>query len=263
MIAVVFALKNELSGLVKEMAFKRVKNGGGLALYESRIQSDIILVEGGIGKDRAEETTSRVISELSPKAIVSAGFCGAVKPNAYSGEVLVCRNLYCLDGPPAVWSPLDMKEHHRCNEALMEQTVRALELSEAKYRLGDCLSLTYFASQSGLKSWIGRTFSVDIVDMESYWVGNAARERGVPFMALRTVLDTVDQGLPYFVGQTVESNGKGGALKALRYLAGNPRRALELKRLWEQAEKAQRSLSEVLGRALPGLVLKRDAVTSV
>ncbi len=263
MIAVVFALKNEVSGLVREMAFKRRRGRDFPSIYESRRQKELILVEGGVGKERAEEATRKVIEEFRPGAIISVGFAGGVRPGTHTGELIVCKKIFSLSGPPAFWSPKDLDAHQQSHEDLLSAAKDALDKAEIEYRLADCLSVTSLVSHVRFKRWIGESFPVHIVDMESYWVGKVAAVSSVPFLAIRTVLDTVEEDLPSFVVKIAESNGKGSVPKAIRYAIGNPFRIVTLRRLSKQSNRAQQTLSDALHLLLPDLQIPEKVLTGV
>ena len=59
--------------------------------------------------------------------------------------------------------------------------------------MGACLTVPQFISNSSMKAWLGRTFEVRLIDMESYWVNEAARGAGVPQLSVKVMLDPVER----------------------------------------------------------------------
>ena len=263
MIAIVFALKDEVRELFKWHPFEPLQGGGLPHFYESGEQEDLILVEGGVGKDRAEEATRRVIEEYNPRALVSVGFAGGVSPDMYPGELLLCHRLYSVTGPPALWSPKDVAEPVEVGESLLQTVTEALDEAGLRYRHTDCLSVTHLVSHIPLKRWIGANFQVGIIDMESYWVSKIASEHGIPSLAIRSVLDPLEVSLPSFVGQTVDAGGKGAWVRAARYVAARPDKIPSLIRLSTEAREARESLVEVLVHALPKLCERSTVLSGV
>jgi len=254
LIAVVYSLRNEVSDLMREMEYRPLNGWGKMPrVYESSKLKNAILVEGGIGRDRAEAATRTVIAELKPKAVLSTGFAGGARQTVGLGEVVLCKRLFSHVGPPALWTsakPLELKQP---DDKLFKFVAESLRQAKIKHRIGDSLSTMSLVSDPETKKMIGIALEVDIVEMESYWVCKAASESGIPAIAIRVVLDTSGEDLPPFVAQSVESNGKGSVLKAIRYVAVNPFRAASLTRLARQSRQAQKALSSALISALNGL----------
>jgi len=102
-----------------------------------------------------------------------------------------------------------------------------------------------------MKAWIGATFPVGIIDMESYWVSEVAVAHGIRHMIVRSVLDPLEQTLPAFVGKAVDDESKRRWTHAVRYLATNPTHMPRLVRLAMQTRVARASLGRFLGGLAP------------
>ena len=91
------------------------------------------------------------------------------------------------------------------------------------------------------KAALGRRMPVAVVEMEGYWLAEAAARRGVPFLALRVVLDEVGDWLPdeNFLDET----GVVQRHKAMAYLMRHPERTAALMRLGAAVHKAGQSLA--------------------
>jgi hopanoid-associated phosphorylase len=88
------------------------------------------------------------------------------------------------------------------------------------------------------------------VDMESYGAAQVARLHGLPFVALRVVLDPAGQGLPPCVTAGLGSAG-GAVLPALRSLASDPAQLPALLSLAAHAYTARRALRQARAKAGP------------
>jgi hypothetical protein len=80
-----------------------------------------------------------------------------------------------------------------------------------------------------------------VVDMESYWICQIAGERDVPFIAVRTIFDTVQDDLSLLGHMMVE--GKVTPLKALGYLISHPGRVRKIVAYYINSKKARRNLA--------------------
>jgi hypothetical protein len=83
--------------------------------------------------------------------------------------------------------------------------------------------------------------------MESYPVAEAAEESGVPWLALRAIVDPLGSSLPPFTREA----RRDYFWPALRYALSGPRAAAGLVRLARDANRAGAALEEALRRLGP------------
>ena len=104
-----------------------------------------------------------------------------------------------------------------------------------------------------------------VVDMESGALAAVARDRGVPFHALRVVLDLADESLPFGPDVVDERTGTVRMGRAIRELAP-PSRWPEVVRLLRGQRAAARALGElaqvIADEGLPETALTRRAATA-
>jgi hypothetical protein len=86
--------------------------------------------------------------------------------------------------------------------------------------------------------------------MEAHPVARAAIEAGIPWLALRAVVDALDATLPPFAREPRD----GYVGPALRYALGGPKKVLELVQLGRDARAAGHALEAALQRLGPLLV---------
>jgi hypothetical protein len=104
-----------------------------------------------------------------------------------------------------------------------------------------------------------------VVDMESGAIAAVARDRGIPFHALRTVLDLADERLPFGPDIVDERTGTVRAGRALRALAPPSRwpAAVRLLRGQRAAARALRALAQVIAHdGMPEPALEWRAATA-
>jgi hypothetical protein len=87
------------------------------------------------------------------------------------------------------------------------------------------------------------------VDMETYALAQAAIEAGVPWLALRSIVDPVGSSLPPFARQS----RRGYLWPAVRHAMSGPRAAMDLVRLASDARRAGSALEAGLRRLCPAL----------
>ena len=60
------------------------------------------------------------------------------------------------------------------------------------------MSVLQLDSSTRELSGLAETFHAHIVDMESYWIGSIASDRGIPFIAVRSISDTMQDSVQPF-----------------------------------------------------------------
>ena len=78
---------------------------GYLSYYLSKKHPDVVLVEGGIGRQRASEATRQLAERYELELIVSAGFAGGVQEGLSTGDVCLCERVMSIAGPAPFCNP--------------------------------------------------------------------------------------------------------------------------------------------------------------
>ena len=146
------------------------------------------LVMTGVGPERAERAARANL--VGASLVLTAGCCGGLVAGANAGMILVPGQLLqAVDGggarrcpdPHAQWATRARQQAERmglhCSDRPLITVSDALNSPERKHRCHQ---------QTGA---VG-------VDMETAAVALVAGERGVPHLAIRVVLDSVDDHLP-------------------------------------------------------------------
>ncbi|MFA5140307.1 MAG: hypothetical protein WC728_13835 [Elusimicrobiota bacterium] len=149
----------------------------GVRLWKGRFAGkDIFLVETGMGPAAAAGTLATFEEDIRPGMVLSAGFAGALQRGLSTG--LIVADLHAAG--------------HR--------HARALRLAEescaATLRVGRVATSDSVLCDPAEKSRLGAETGALAVDMESATVGTWAGEKGSSFVAVRAILDRIDQRLP-------------------------------------------------------------------
>lgn len=248
MLAIVAAFKSELSGYLKRGRFQVTRQDNGFRIYESEHVPEVVVSEGGIGKERSQECARLTAERFKPDMMISAGFAGGASEGMKAGEVFICDRLVAVDGPPFLWGKEEVFESSSLE---MVQRFKQAKLGDrTEYQVGACLTVPQFVSNRSMKAWLGSTFNVSLIDMESYWVGEVAGSFGIPYLTVKAVLDPVDQSVPRFIGETLDKGMAVRTLRAVAHLVINPADVPGLIRLSSQVRVARASLTRFLGRVV-------------
>jgi adenosylhomocysteine nucleosidase len=245
MMIVVAALDTELAGIRRHLERADSVTVGEVRIEHGRLGGqDCVLVQSGMGRQRAEQALREVLARYKPAAVLSLGFCGALAANLRVGDLVVCSPVGGLltlpSGPHVVPSPVGWLH---CDGVLVQQAL-AVPMPPALGQLvgGGCLTVPSAVGPRGVKQWLSESFPSVAVDMESFWIGHLAQEAGVPWLVVRSVSDTLAESLPSFEG-LVDDFGRARLSTLSRYLLHHPQRVAQLARLGLQAHRAEKSLT--------------------
>lgn len=185
-----------------------------------RVESSAVLVErAGIGGELAGAGARRALS-AGARALVSVGFCGAVRAELSPGDVVVATEVIDGTGERVLSCDADFTAGVRGSRGPLE--TRSTIARTPEDRCGPGIAL----------------------DMESAAIGEVAAEAGVPFAAVRAVSDSAETTLPPSIDETGVLHP--GALRPtdvphlLRLGAGAGRAIVALRRAVRQLVRTQR-----------------------
>ena len=203
--------------------------------------AQVLLVRTGMGRARAQEATAVLIRRCKPEAILSIGFAGSVVGELRAGHLVIARQVYALEEPPDE-GPLAAPNPLACDPAMVELAVAAARQRRLAFREGASLTVPQVVSQPEVKQRIGDSLSVEVVEMESYWVGRVAADRGIPFLIVRAVLDEASDRLPD-LANVIDESGAVVRDRALGQFLSRPRAAPVLIRLAARGRRASQRLA--------------------
>ncbi len=239
------AFKEEVKGFLEVGGFREISRSDGARFHASREVPHVVVSVGGIGQQRAQEAVTATVSRFNPHLVVSAGFGAGSRDGQSTGDVVICDRLTAVEGPPYSWSNGDRLEIE-ANRSIVSDVEDAIKLPSRSVEVGSCLTVPQFVSRSSMKRWIGDTFDVATIDMESYWVASAASEHRVPWLPVRVVLDPVDQNVSNLVGELLNAGPMRRVLRSTRFLAGNPGDSVGVMKIILQVKTARAALSDLL-----------------
>ena len=194
---------------------------------EARViaRPEVITVVGG-GDRYALEVRIHNALEAGARRILSIGICGALSPSLRVGD--------CVVATEVVTGTERIATDQGWTSELFTQVPTA--------RLGVLAGSDSVVADRRDKHRLHRETAALAVDMESHVAARVARERSLPFAALRVVSDSHRQSLPHAARVAMSRNGKINVRAVLRSLALRPIQIpVVIRTAWE-AEKAFRAL---------------------
>jgi adenosylhomocysteine nucleosidase len=198
-----------------------------------------LLAISGMGPQAARSAALRLI-DAGATSLVSWGLAGGLDPDLDAGAVCVPREVIAADG-----------SRRRTARSWQESLSSAVPCG--RHVGNDPLLTTEHALETPAdKSAARRATGACAVDMESSAVAQVAEAHGVPFIAVRVIVDTARDGVP----QAVAGASRAGKLRIGRLIVGLMRSPLQIASLLRLARRyrvALRSLRAVaaLGKLEP------------
>ncbi|MEO8456991.1 MAG: hypothetical protein ABI559_04180 [Chloroflexota bacterium] len=206
----------------------------------------IVICQSGLGR-RAIKASGAVIDKFPPDVVLSIGVAGGLKPALECGDIIVCETI-----DHELHRASGKIESVTCSPSLIEAALAAGRGFGLHVSPGTSLTLDEAAWTADAKAehhaWKGH----DIVEMESFWVGQAAAEAGAPYLAVRSISDAADHPLPKTGAMKDDGNFDPDAL--LAYVQEHPEAAPLIAAQAERAQPAFGNLAILLTGLLPPLV---------
>lgn len=199
----------------------------------------------GVGAAPAVANIAPLIA-ARPDGLIMAGFCGAADPALRPGDLHIADVFHHPGRPDAIAADADLSA--RIAAAARQAGIPAITAPSATVdRIANPRVKAAARHDTGAAS----------VNMEDYWAAGAAAAAGVPFAAVRAVLDTAVEELPAYLA------GVGNApARIVMGLAARPARAPGLLRLARQAHIARRSLTGCLLAAVNALPVPEPTIAA-
>jgi adenosylhomocysteine nucleosidase len=242
MIAIVAALDAELSALERRAKVRRCPSPPWPPIREGTLAGkQVLLTRTGMGSARAREATAVLIQHHSPEAILSIGFAGSAVGGLRAAQLVIASQVYALEGSPQ-GEPPAASNGLACDPALVELALAAARQRRLAFREGASLTVPEVVHRPEVRRRIGDSLPVDMVEMESYWVGRVAADQGIPFLVARAIVDEVGDRLPD-LPNVIDETGAVARARAFRQILSRPREAPGLIRLAASARRASQRLA--------------------
>lgn len=160
--------------------------------------------------------------------VISAGFAGGLSPELRTGDLVFGCRLVRVRGDDLILGPVPLVPPVGGFRPVTVVTVdEPIPKGEVVVRLP-------------------REGGASVVDMESFYVAELAASRGIPFVALRAILDPLNQEIPFPLREVQGGDGRPSLLQTLRLILRRPSIIPPLSLLWRESVIAARSLARGL-----------------
>ena len=181
----------------------------------------------------AASTGARALVAAGAKALASWGMAGGLDPTLQAGAILLPEEIVAAGGRTH-WT-----------EPGWRNRVCAAVAVHAPVRGGKLLTSAKAVGSVADKSALFQSTGAVAVDMESAAVAEIAEQQGVPFLAVRVVVDSAADVLPRAVTAAADNEGHLQIWRLIGALALAPNELAPLIRLARRYRAANRSLAAI------------------
>ena len=231
------AVLRAIGGTKKTLLGKQAVQHGHLAGHE------IVIMEAGMGFHNAAAAAEKLVHNLEPDMIISAGFCGGVSTDLQVGDIVVATGLTIVSERELETVPVEISAASR------NFIVR--EIAEGRRVFGGLFASTPGIMQKKqLANRLPPNATFPVVEMESAAIAIIAVENGIPFAGIRSVSDPFDEELGFSLDEFCDDRMRIRIPRVLLTIARKPRIIPQLIRLARNSRVAGASLSQTMERFL-------------
>jgi adenosylhomocysteine nucleosidase len=202
------------------------------------------VVASGIGVRRAQQTAALALERIDGvEGIIITGVAGGLQTDLPIGRVVMADRLMIRRGEEfAIEAEIESPLSHR------QPCVAALEAARIAFNVGPLLTSPHVIAKVADKRRAYEAIGAIAVDMESAIIGREARRHKLPFVCLRTIMDTAADEIKG--AYLADGNGrvKFGAVAAA--LVTQPRFIFASMKLVKNLRTATRSMTAAVGAVL-------------
>lgn len=194
-VGLVFALSAESGGIEDLLAGTVTIKGDGFVAREGRLADrQVVVVQGGAGREAAARATQALIRGHRPAWVISAGFAGGLAAQVMRGDILMANEILDISG--------------------RRLTIDVQVEPAPGFHVGRLLTVDRIIARPEEKAALGQQHAALAVDMESWAVGEVCRQDKVRFMSIRIISDAVDDALPDDLGKMISQQSTAGLVGA-------------------------------------------------
>lgn len=199
--------------------------------------SPFVAVRTGVGHTRAT-AGSRLLAQQYPlQALVSFGFAGGLLAGLAPGTLIIGDRVVSEDhGHPL----------YEANRGLVDQMVRVAQAVRLPVRQGSVVTAERLVPDYPSKAALARKCGASAVDMETGGIAEVAHEAGLAWVAVRAIVDGVDEALPVECLGFLRTDGQVAVGRLVRGIWRSPRMIGDILWLAQRTATARRRLSHLL-----------------
>lgn len=185
----------------------------GQVFYSGKLKNtDVVVVESGVGKANAAFSTTLLLSFFDISRVIFTGVAGGVNPGHYPGDIVIGTSVFHHDYGQVLPSGFALRKTRNvlnkiqnpleftCDSALVHKAVRVgagLKLQKVEDRIpviytGKIATGDVFVSDKNKAEWLFKETNSSAAEMEGAAVGQLCFQLKVPFLVIRSLSDNAN-----------------------------------------------------------------------
>lgn len=257
-VGLVVAVREEADAVLAHMLARTKGKLGKFPFWRGPLaKREIAMIQCGPGPARAEEAARLLVDRQGPNVLISAGFAGGLKAGQERGDILFGTKILAPEPEGEVFE-VDPRVMRGAKAAMAEFQEMGIAIGSRRreYRASEATLVTrsrVLATASDKRRLADLT-GADGVDMESRGVAAVAREKELPWVAVRVVSDTVDEDLPLDFNDFMSDSGEPERLKIFMHALTKPGMFGKLMELRKSTQDVGQIMTLFLERLLRELI---------
>jgi len=240
-IGIVVALPEERVVLVRKLHQVKRRRVDGIPIYQGTLEGRLVsVVEGGMGTAAASCAVRLLLSGARPDLLLSAGFCGALRPGPKVADLVICKRLFTDDASGL--HELDLPGGE-LTTARLSAELQHLGLRTWK---GSFITTSGIITKANFSETLPADLPTPVLEMESAAVALAAATAGVPFLGLRAISDDAAEELGFSLDELTDAQLRISIPRVLFTCLKKPRIIPQLARLAANSGRAGKTLGTAI-----------------
>ena len=196
-----------LQGFLKKHDFKVSRSSDRFISYESPELTELLVLTGAPG-ERAYRGAQLLGNMPGITFVLSVGTAASLHKAIRIGNVVLCDHLKKLEGEMALWSSSSVTELEIASYGPIEMLFKHIDESERNLVKGSIVTAPHIATNSNMRTWLGRDLAVDSIDQDAAYTALACSEMSMPFGIIRGITSQESSSFPqsrYQVDRRVRS----------------------------------------------------------
>lgn len=243
-IGIITAMPEETLSVSMAIGAVKKTRSDSLAVWQGALAGhEIVIVEAGMGFKNASTAAEKLVQEVHPDMIISAGYCGGISMELQVGDIAVATGLTIVSDNSTKTVPVEFPAATR--DFVARQAAAGHRVFGSLFA-----STETIMQKSRLAALLEADAPFPVVEMESAAIAMVALENGIPFCGIRAVSDPFDEELGFSLAEFCDDRMRIRIPKVLLTIARKPRIIPQLIRLARNSRVAGASLKHAMVRFL-------------
>lgn len=196
-LGILCAMRSEAALIADKLTGRRTETVGGNDYFlGSLCGTPAVLAVSGIGKVNAALCSALLLDHFHADCVINSGIAGAMQDGLRPLDVVLCEAaLYHDAEEEMLLCEFPFKNEFEAGEALLRLAEKACDELSIPYTTGRAATGDQLIADRVVKKRIADAFHPACVDMESAAVAHVCFAMNKPFLAVRTMSDTGEEGL--------------------------------------------------------------------